>query len=142
MYGQSVGVYGDSPYIYPLYGLSNIPEGFSRLSAVYGGVNMLRTELNDLHYDQETGKVCGVTATFDEMNGLGSSAADDKKYEILQEDRLNLFRDATPYLKSVLEQEPNNINAAKTLMNIYSVLGDTANFKALKAKVDTMGGDN
>ena len=71
VYGQSVGVYGDSPYIYPLYGLSNIPEGFSRLSAVYGGVNMLRTELNELHYNKETGQVCGVTATFDEMNGLG-----------------------------------------------------------------------
>lgn len=70
VYGQSVGQYGDSPYIYPLYGLSNIPEGFSRLSAVYGGVNMLRTELNELHYDAD-GKVCGVTATFDEMNGLG-----------------------------------------------------------------------
>jgi Rab GDP dissociation inhibitor len=69
-YGQSVGVYGDSPYIYPLYGLSNIPEGFARLAAVYGGVNMLRTELNDLFFDDK-GKVCGITATFDEGNGLG-----------------------------------------------------------------------
>jgi RAB protein geranylgeranyltransferase component A len=69
-YGQSVGVYGDSPYIYPLYGLSNIPEGFARLAAVYGGVNMLRTEFNELFFD-EKGKVCGITATFDEGNGLG-----------------------------------------------------------------------
>jgi Rab GDP dissociation inhibitor len=70
VYGQSVGVYGDSPYIYPLYGLSNIPEGFARLSAVYGGVNMLRTEFNELFFD-DAGKVCGVTATFDEGNGEG-----------------------------------------------------------------------
>lgn len=74
----------------------------------------------------------------DEMNGLGTSAADDKKYEELQEDRLNVYRDAVPYLKSALEHEPNNINAAKTLMNIYSVLGDTPNYNAMKAQVATM----
>ena len=70
VYGQSVGVYGDSPYIYPLYGLSNIPEGFARLAAVYGGVNMLRTEFNELFFD-DSGKVKGITATFDEGNGAG-----------------------------------------------------------------------
>jgi RAB protein geranylgeranyltransferase component A len=69
-YGQSVGVYGDSPYVYPLFGLSNIPEGFARLAAVYGGVNMLRTEFNELFFGDD-GKVCGLTATFDDMQGLG-----------------------------------------------------------------------
>ena len=69
-YGQSVGVYGDSPYVYPLFGLSNIPEGFARLAAVYGGVNMLRTEFNDLFFD-DNGKVSGITATFDDCQGLG-----------------------------------------------------------------------
>jgi len=78
----------------------------------------------------------------DEMNGLGTSAADDKKYEELQEDRLNVYRDAVPYLKSALEQEPKNLNAAKTLMNIYSVLGDMPNFNAMKAKVDELESGN
>ena len=32
----------------------------------------------------------------DEMNGLGTSAADDKKYEELQEQRLQVYRDAIP----------------------------------------------
>lgn len=70
-YGMSVGRYGDSPYIYPLYGLSNIPEGFARLSAVYGGTIMLRTQLNELVFDEETGNIQGVIATFDEGMGEG-----------------------------------------------------------------------
>ena len=78
----------------------------------------------------------------DEMNGLGTSAADDKKYEELQEDRLNVYREAVSYLKSALDNEPNNINAAKTLMNIYSVLGDTPNFNAMKAKVEELESGN
>ncbi|MBT8271075.1 MAG: tetratricopeptide repeat protein, partial [Bacteroidia bacterium] len=53
----------------------------------------------------------------DEMNSLGTSAADDKKYEELQETRMQLYRDAVPYLTKVMEFEPDNINAAKTLMN-------------------------
>ena len=74
----------------------------------------------------------------DEMNGLGTSAADDKKYEELQEKRMTLYKDAVPYLTKVMDEEPNNGNAARTLMNIYSVLGDTPNYKAIKAKVDEM----
>ena len=78
----------------------------------------------------------------DEMNGLGTSAADDKRYEELQEKRLTVYKDAIPYLSAVLEQETDNINAAKTLMNIYSVLGDTPNFKAMQAKVAELEGGN
>jgi Rab GDP dissociation inhibitor len=41
LYMDSIGRYGDSPFIYPLYGLGGIPEGFSRLCAIYGGTFIL-----------------------------------------------------------------------------------------------------
>jgi Rab GDP dissociation inhibitor len=31
LYGESVLRYGNSPYIYPLYGLGEMPQGFARL---------------------------------------------------------------------------------------------------------------
>lgn len=34
LYMDSIGRYGDSPFIYPVYGLGGIPEGFSRMSAI------------------------------------------------------------------------------------------------------------
>ena len=74
----------------------------------------------------------------EEMNGLGTSKADDRRYEELKEERQQLYKDAIPYLSKALEIDDKNINAAKTLMNIYSVTGDTANYKEMKAKVEAL----
>jgi Rab GDP dissociation inhibitor len=44
LYAYSVSRYGNSPYIYPKWGLGGLPEGFSRRCAVHGGVYMLNVE--------------------------------------------------------------------------------------------------
>jgi tetratricopeptide (TPR) repeat protein len=84
--------------------------------------------------DQEQGII-------EEMNSLGSSAADNKKYDELKEKRHQLYKDAIPYLTAILDIEPNNLAAAKTLMNIYSAVDDMPNFKAMKAKVEALSND-
>ncbi|WP_147676296.1 tetratricopeptide repeat protein [Algibacter pacificus] len=73
-----------------------------------------------------------------EMNGLGSSKKDDLRYDELREERQNLYKEAVPYLAKALEIDAENLSAAKTLMNIYSILGDTENAKSLKAKVEAL----
>ena len=45
-----------SPYIYPLYGLGGLPEGFSRLCAINGGTFMLNKDVDEILYDAH-GKV-------------------------------------------------------------------------------------
>lgn len=79
-------------------------------------------------------------ALIKEMNGLGTSAADDKRYEELRTQRQDLYREAIPFLTKALEMNPKSTSAATTLMNIYSVLGETDKYKAMKAKVEAMGG--
>lgn len=59
LYMDSIGRYGDSPFIYPVYGLGGIPEGFSRMCAIYGGTFMLNKDIDKILYD-ENGKVSGV----------------------------------------------------------------------------------
>lgn len=59
LYVQSVARYGKSPYIYPLYGLGELPQGFARLSAIYGGTYMLDTPIEEVLYD-DNGVFCGV----------------------------------------------------------------------------------
>jgi len=81
--------------------------------------------------DQEQGII-------DEMNKLGTSAADNKKYDELKVKREGVYRDALPYLAKVLELNPKDINAATTLMNLYSALDDTAKFNEMKAIVDAL----
>lgn len=60
LYIDSAGRFADSPFIYPVYGLSGIPESFSRKSAVYGGIYMLNVELKKLEQDNGRHKVTGV----------------------------------------------------------------------------------
>lgn len=59
LYVQSVARYGKSPYIYPLYGLGELPQGFARLSAIYGGTYMLDTPIDEVLYDDDK-KFAGV----------------------------------------------------------------------------------
>jgi len=59
LYFDSHGRYGDSPFIYPVYGLGGIPEGFSRMCAIYGGTFMLNTDIEEILFDDK-GVVRGV----------------------------------------------------------------------------------
>lgn len=61
LYSNSLARYGKSPYLYPLYGLGELPQGFARLSAVYGGTYMLNKQFEKIVYDDE-GRVIGVQA--------------------------------------------------------------------------------
>ncbi|KAK5998474.1 Rab GDP-dissociation inhibitor [Cladobotryum mycophilum] len=67
LYGNSVSKFGKSPYIYPLYGLGELPQGFARLSAIYGGTYMLNTTIDELVY--EDGKAAGIKATMTSPEG-------------------------------------------------------------------------
>ncbi|NNE31823.1 MAG: tetratricopeptide repeat protein [Winogradskyella sp.] len=80
----------------------------------------------------------GEAEIVEEMNSLGTSAADNRKYDELKNKRSELYNRAIPYLTKSLELRSMNINAAKTLMNIYSALGETEKFKEMRAKVEQM----
>jgi tetratricopeptide (TPR) repeat protein len=71
----------------------------------------------------------------DEMNKLGTSADDMKRYNALKKKREDLFRSTIPYLAKAVELAPENVDVAKTLLNVYSALEMTAEYKALKAKM-------
>jgi len=61
LYGNSLARHGGSPYLYPMYGLGGLAEGFARLCAVYGGTFMLHQPIDELLTDS-SGKVVGVRA--------------------------------------------------------------------------------
>ncbi|CDY65664.1 BnaC09g54770D [Brassica napus] len=62
LYAESLARFqGGSPYIYPLYGLGELPQAFARLSAVYGGTYMLNKPECKVEFDG-SGKAIGVTS--------------------------------------------------------------------------------
>jgi tetratricopeptide (TPR) repeat protein len=71
----------------------------------------------------------------DEMNKLGTSTKDMKRYDDLKKKREDLFKSAIPYLQKAVELDPKNSDVSKTLLGVYSALEMTSEYKALKAKI-------
>ena len=61
IYCDSLSRYGTSPYIYPVYGLGGLPEGFSRICAIHGGTFMLNQDIDEILYNDK-GEAYGVKA--------------------------------------------------------------------------------
>lgn len=80
----------------------------------------------------------GEAGIVEQMNSLGTSKADNKKYDELKAQRTQIYNSAIPYLEKALELKQTNLDAARTLMNIYSALGETEKFKAMRAKIENM----
>lgn len=73
-----------------------------------------------------------------EMNGLGNSTADNKRYDELKQEREDLYSSAVPYLEKLLTINPSNIDAVRTLMNIYGTLGQQDKYTEMKEKLATL----
>nr|XP_019957039.1 PREDICTED: rab GDP dissociation inhibitor beta-like [Paralichthys olivaceus] len=58
LYSESLSRHTSSPYLYPMYGLGELPQGFARLSAEYGGTFLLNRPVDEIVMDN--GKVKAV----------------------------------------------------------------------------------
>jgi tetratricopeptide (TPR) repeat protein len=80
-------------------------------------------------------KLAGDKAIVDEMNKLGTSDKDTKRYDVLKKQRDAVFNGALPYLEKANQLAPKNEDVANTLLNVYSALEMTDKKKALKASM-------
>ncbi|MDX1752949.1 MAG: tetratricopeptide repeat protein [Salinimicrobium sediminis] len=74
----------------------------------------------------------------EEMNKLGMSKADQKKYDELAKERQEIYKEALPHLQKVIAKDPTNIEAARTIMNIHYQLNQNEEAEAMKAKIAEM----
>lgn len=92
LYTSSMLRYGKSPYIYPLYGLGELPQGFARLSAIYGGTYMLDKQVDEIVYDAD-GKFEGVRSGDETVKatmviGDPSYFLDSKQERVIEEGKV------------------------------------------------------
>jgi len=73
-----------------------------------------------------------------EMNNLGTSSADNKKYDALQAERTKMYTELLPYYERILESDAKNKDAAQNLKSIYSALGNTVKYKEMKALLESL----
>lgn len=72
---------------------------------------------------------------FDEIQKLGNSEKDNKRYEVLKKQREAVFSSALPYLEKASELDGTNEEVKGTLLSVYRALEMTEKAKALKAKM-------
>ncbi|TVZ51458.1 tetratricopeptide repeat protein [Dokdonia sp. Hel_I_53] len=77
-------------------------------------------------------------AIVDQMNSLGTSNADFKKYDELKLKREGIYKSALPYLEKALEFRSDYIAVARSLYGIYEQLGMTSKADAMKARIETL----
>lgn len=119
-------------------------EGNDRVTAekYYNKAIELRPDYGDAYLNMAVLILDGEPAIIEEMNGLGTSSADNRRYEELKANRSKLYAEAIPYLNKVLDINPKNTDAARTLMNMYSALGETDKYKEMKAILETLETEN
>ena len=66
-----------------------------------------------------------------QMNSLGTSRADNLKYDELKDLRESLYKECVPILVDLISIN-NNIEAIRTLMNIYGTIGDNSGYMEMK----------
>lgn len=71
----------------------------------------------------------------EQMNKLGMSKADQQKYEELSKQRQGIYREALPHLEKVMQNDSTNVEAARTMMNIYYQINETEKAEEMKQKV-------
>jgi tetratricopeptide (TPR) repeat protein len=72
---------------------------------------------------------------FEEIQKLGNSEKDNKRYEVLKKQREVVFTSALPFLEKASELDGTNEEVKSTLLSVYRALEMTEKAKALKAKM-------
>ena len=77
----------------------------------------------------------GEQEIVNEMNNLGTSRSDNLRYDELKITREELYKECVPILKDLIGIS-NDIEAIRTLMNIYGTLGDNPGYMEMKNLLD------
>ena len=94
-------------------------------------------EMGDAYYGVASAILQKQKEIVDEMNTLGMSDTDTKKYNELAEKRRVLLEKALPYIEKAVNYSPDNINAIRTLYQLNVQLGnkeEAAKYKKLLEK--------
>lgn len=125
------------------------PETFNNIGLMYAEIGdnkkaieyyekalEVDNELNNARINMVAAILSKEREIIDEMNNLGMSKADNKRYEELDEARKELYKEVIPHLETAMEIDPENTDVIKTAMNIYSNLGNQEKVEELKARLN------
>jgi tetratricopeptide (TPR) repeat protein len=136
---------GEKAELYYNLGVSADQQGDKVKAREYYGEAIARNESYTAAYNNLAVLILAKEkALVDEMNALGTSKADYKRYDELSAEREGVYREAMPYLEKALEnaKPEKSLSVARSLYGIYQQLDMQDKADIVKAKIDALEGGN
>ncbi|WP_282787533.1 tetratricopeptide repeat protein [Flavobacterium croceum] len=124
----------DHELIYNLGVVSAEAGNYTEAEKYYNKVIQLKPDYYNAYLNLSDLKLKPDAKIVKEMNALGTSDKDMKRYEVLKADRQKIFNEALPLLEKAYELKPDDEVVKSNLMSVYNFLEMTDKYKALKAK--------
>ena len=125
----------DADLVFNLGVLSANAKNYEEAQKYYTRVIEIDPKYTNAYINSAALKLENEKVIVGEMNKLGNTPKDMKRYDELKKQREDLFRSTIPALQKAVELDPKNVDVAKTLLNVYSALEMTTEYKELKAKI-------
>ncbi|MDW5289386.1 tetratricopeptide repeat protein [Formosa sp. PL04] len=97
----------------------------------------LKPDYADAALNESTTYIDEGNSLIEEMNGLGTSKADNARYDELRAKKTSLFDKGADVLVQYIANNPNpEPNIYQQLINIYNATGETSKAKEIQVKLD------
>lgn len=115
--------------------ISSNNKDFASAEKYYNQALSIDPNYANAYYNLAAVRIDQSQVLLDQMNKLGTSAADNKKYEVLKNQREDVLKGAITHLEKTVSLDDKNVEAKKVLVNVYNALEMTDKAKALKATI-------
>lgn len=106
----------DADLYYNLGVISGTSENPADAEKYYKKAIELKPDYSNAYLNLAILKLDADTKIVEEMNGLGNSAKDNKRYDELKTEREKVFKEALPYLEKVVELDSSNLEDRKSVV--------------------------
>ncbi|XP_001360746.2 rab proteins geranylgeranyltransferase component A [Drosophila pseudoobscura] len=119
---HSLGRYGNTPFLYPMYGCGEFPQSFCRQCAVYGGIYCLKRSVDDCSVDVNSNEVLISSAgtTFRAKHVVSAPRYLPASRDCVMRPHLSrgLFLSSTPLGNDVLNKGGGGVNILRLMDNV------------------------
>jgi tetratricopeptide (TPR) repeat protein len=116
-------------------------KDFGNAEKYYKRVMELKPDYANAYFNLAALKIDVASEMLDKMNKLGTSAADNKKYDAMKKERDGILTEVVGLLEKTISYDKKKMDAKTTLLSVYKALEMTDKAKALKAQIDAEGGN-
>lgn len=126
--------------IFNLGVISYTNKDFANAEKYYRRVIEINPNYANAYFNLAALKIDEASAMLDTMNKLGTTAAENKKYDAMKKQRDALLNEIVTLLEKTVSLDKNNLDAKASLVSVYNALEMYPKAKALKAELEAQEG--